>query len=679
MMLLQALAWYGAVALGGAAVLGALRRCGLGTGVASAVARVVAWVVAGYLGWLAGWLGLAWWWWVGFVALAALAFWGRRSWREVGWKALIEPELVGAAAFLLLALLRLSAMDVRGTEKPMDLAILATLLRPGSIPPGDPWLSGLSLPYYYWGFVPWLLPAKCLGLAPDVTFNLLVPTLAAVTAQAAWALARALGGSRRTGIMAGFLTVFAGTPEGWRQLIAGTPLGSSDMWHASRQITGTITEFPLFTFHLGDLHPHLLCVPFLLVALFLARGLGAGRRGTGVPFPLVALVFGAAAAANPWCALPLGVAILLIAVAREERFLWPVGDGRALWLRVVGIGIFGWLLYAPFWMHYRPPFNGMGLVHTPTRPDQFFLLLGGALLAPVLVAWQVSARFGGFDPQRRRFIRAAWIAAVVVIAGLGLGVALGLVLAVGGVLAIAVLRGRYRRARPAWALALVALGLLAAMESVFLRDPYGEELYRMNTVFKATHLAFTLLGVLTPVMLGWLRRRRPAIAVSAAGLVLVVGVPQLLALMVGASGARITGWGGLRWMAPGEAEASTWLRQTPRGSVLVEGIGDAYSDAARMSSTSGVPAVLGWENHQLVWRGDSIRPELDRRKRLVEQLYSSGDAAKIRSVAAEFGARFVVVGSIERSRYPKVGLEAVLGVGEHAFSAGECTIVRVGP
>jgi uncharacterized membrane protein len=132
-------------------------------------------------------------------------------------------------------------------------------------------------------------------------------------------------------------------------------------------------------------------------------------------------------------------------------------------------------------------------------------------------------------------------------------------------------------------------------------------------------------------------------------------------------------------MAPGEAEAAAWLRKRPAHAVLIEGVGTAYSDAARMSSTSGVPAVLGWENHQLVWRGDSIRPELDRRKKLIGELYSGADPTKIRSIAAEFGARYLVVGSIERATYPAAGLEAVLKAGTKGFSAGECTIVELTP
>ncbi len=676
-MIWQALAWYLVVAAGGAVMTGALRRLGVGTGASWAVARVLGWTVAGYAGWLAGWLGLARWWWVGLVALAGLALWGRRGFAGLKPRALIEAELVGAGAFLLLALLRLPGLAVTATEKPMDLAILATLLRPGAIPPVDPWLAGFSLPYYYWGFVPWLLPAKLLGLAPDIAFNLLVPTLAAVSAQGAWALARGLGGSRRTGVMAGFLVVFAGTFDGWRQLFAGVALSGIDLWSASRAIKGTITEFPLFTFQLGDLHPHLLCVPLALVAVFLGRVLATPKAPWAAVVPLGALAYGAAAAANPWCAIPVGIAILLAAAGREAGFARPSGPDLVLWGRIAVLGFLGWLLYLPFWLHFHPPAEGFGLVTTPTRTDEMLLLLGSALLPLVLVAWELAWRWGGVEPARRQFTRAVWLAAAVVVVVVTKSPLLGVALATGAVFGATAIRGRARRGRPFLALALVPLALLAFMEVLYVKDPYGAEFYRMNTVFKSTHLAFLFAAVVGPVALGWLRRRRPALAVAGAALVLVAGVPQLAALATRVKGIPPDGWGGLGWMAPGEAAAASWLRAQPPGTVLIEGVGDAYSDAARMSSASGVTAVLGWENHESVWRGGGIGEETGRRKAAIEKLYRCGDPQEVRRIAQALGANFVVAGSVEARLYTEAGLKAVTEAGTVAFKSGSCTLVEV--
>lgn len=677
-MVLPVLIWYVVVAAAGASAYGALRRLGLGSGAAWATARVSGLVVQAWVAWLAGNLGLDRWWWLGLAPLAGLVWWGRREWKGTPWKHLLEPELVGLGAFLLLAYLRLPLLAVTATEKPMDLAILNTLLRPGVFPPTDPWLAGWTLPYYYWGFMPWALPAKVAGLLPDVIFNLLVPTLALVSAQAAWALARGLGGSRRTGIMAAGLVVFTGTLDGWRQWLSGTALGGLDLWPSSRQITGTITEFPLFTFHLGDLHPHLLSVPLMLVAVFLGRALCAQRDRAPLPLlGLLVLVFGAAGAANPWCAVPTGLAILLAAISDDSEFVGWRDGGWKVWARVVAVGVLGWIAYSPFWLRFHPPAEGFGLVTAGTQVDQFVLLMGATILPLFLVGWELSWRWGGLDVARRQLSRATWLAGIVALIVLSRRFVLGVAIGLGVVAVVTVLRGRMRRARPALAISLVGLVLLGFMELVYFKDPYGTEYYRMNTVFKSVTMAFTFLAVTAPVLLGWLRRRRYWLASAGAVVVLAAGLPQLATLTGRAFEARPDSWSGLAWMAAGEPEVVAWLRGQPRGTVIVEAVGDAYSDAARMSASSGVPAVLGWDNHEGVWRGSVINEETGRRRKAIEELYRSGSPERVRQIARELGAHYVVVGAVEKRLYPPEGVVAARQAGRVVFERGECAVVQI--
>jgi len=676
-MVWQGLIWYLMVAAFGAIGFGALRRLGAGVGVAWASARVVALTVCAYPAWLAGWLGVSHWWWIGLLGAIGLLVVGWQQWRDVEWRSLAEAELVGLAAFLLLAWLRWPVMDVTGTEKPMDLAIFSVLLRPGTFPPIDPWLSGHTLPYYYWGFMPFALPAKLVGLAPDVLFNLLVVTLAGICAQGAWAVTRALGGSRRSGAMAAFLVVFLGTLDGWRQWLGGTALGDLNLWPSSRQITGTITEFPLFTFHLGDLHPHVLSVPFVLVALFLARLVAARQPVRWPSLALLALVYGAGAATSPWSALPLGFAILLLLVAPEDGFIRPLGPSWRAWARALAVGAGGWLLFAPFWLAFHPPTEGFGLVTGGTRFDQLVLLMGGLLLVLVLLTWELAWRWGGLDLAKRQWTRAVWLAAMTAVAVVARRPVLAIVVGLGFVLWMTVVRGGRRHARPAFALAVVGLLLLAAMETVYFKDPYGTEFYRMNTVFKATHLAFIFLGVAAPVLLGWLLRRRKVAATFGAVVVLASGGAHLGALVMRARVAPTATWGGLGWMAPGERETAAWLRKLPPSTVLVEGVGDAYSDAARMSSASGVGAVLGWDNHEGVWRGGGINPETARRREDVAALYHAEDAAAVRALARKYRAGYVIVGAVEARLYPGPGLDVVRGAGRIAFAAGGVVVVKI--
>jgi len=231
---------------------------------------------------------------------------------------------------------------------------------------------------------------------------------------------------------------------------------------------------------------------------------------------------------------------------------------------------------------------------------------------------------------------------------------------------------------PIVAIAVAQVVLLAFMELVFFKDPYGTEFYRMNTVFKAVTMAFTLLAVTAPVLLGWLRRRRYWLASVAAALVLAAGLPQVAALAARAIGGAWPGsWSGLAWMANGEPEVVAWLREQPRGTVIIEAVGDAYSDAARMSASSGVTAVLGWDNHEGVWRGSSINEETGRRRKAIEELYHSGDPERVRQIARELGAHLVIVGAVEKRLYTPEGVAAARRAGRVVFERGECAVVQI--
>jgi len=209
-----------------------------------------------------------------------------------------------------------------------------------------------------------------------------------------------------------------------------------------------------------------------------------------------------------------------------------------------------------------------------------------------------------------------------------------------------------------------------------VRDPYGDQLHRMNTVFKAYIQGWTMLSLVVPVLLrratGRVGVRRALVAVS-----LVLALPHLPGMLAGAITGR-AGLDGLRWMSPGDRAIVRYLRSEPAGATLVEAVGDPYSEYARLSAASGVPAFLGWANHESVWRGSQIGAELTRRSQLVQRLYSCGDPDEVRRIAAEIGTELVAVGMLERRDFAVEGLEAVVAAGEVVVSEADSVLVRVG-
>lgn len=234
-----------AAGLGGYAIL---VRLGLEEIEAWAGGRIAGLVVVALPAWWAGVVGVHQWRTVGAAVLVACVFAGGLvAWRRQGWRQLLVAEGIFWAFAAVVLLIRLDHPEIVLTEKPMDLGILASLLRTEGFPPPDMWLAGETLPYYYWGALVWTVPLWLSSLPLGIGYNLIVGLIGGTMGSLLWMLGRRVGGGHGSGLLVAFFGLLAGTPDGLRQLFAGASFTSLDYWHSSRQIPDTITEFPLFT------------------------------------------------------------------------------------------------------------------------------------------------------------------------------------------------------------------------------------------------------------------------------------------------------------------------------------------------------------------------------------------------------------------------------------------------
>jgi uncharacterized membrane protein len=118
-----------------------------------------------------------------------------------------------------------------------------------------------------------------------------------------------------------------------------------------------------------------------------------------------------------------------------------------------------------------------------------------------------------------------------------------------------------------------------------------------------------------------------------------------------ADGWTLDGTRYLEQSTPDEIAASRWLQTAPDG-VIAEAVsptGGSYSNYARMSMLSGLPAVLGWTGHESQWRGGSV--EMGSRQPDLERLYCSRDWQETQDILERYQIRYIVVGNLERSTY----------------------------
>jgi uncharacterized membrane protein len=276
---------------------------------------------------------------------------------------------------------------------------------------------------------------------------------------------------------------------------------------------------------------------------------------------------------------------------------------------------------------------------------------------------------------------------LVLLAGEGLaGRAVALALAAAAAFAALSSRPVSQAYRVIWLLVTVALVLLASGEIVYVRDVFdGTPAFRFNTVFKTGYQAWFLLTVVATAVGFWsLHRLRPGLRRAwLAGLAALVALALVYPLL--ASYSRSNGFereptlDGLRWLrerAPDDVAAIEWLRRSVDGSpTLLETVGSAYDadGRARVSTFTGLPAVIGWPGHEVQWGHDPETRPAD-----VRRIYRTRDLAEARSLLERYGVTYVFVGELERRDYPAAALAKFARLGTPVFHSGATSVYRVG-
>ena len=507
------------------------------------------------------------------------------------WRVVALAEIVFLVFFLVWTLYRASDPSIDHTEQPMDFAFLNASILTVTGPPQDPWLSGESVSYYYFGY--WMMGAltELTGIASNVSYNLAMALLPAMAAQAVFGLTYSIvrsqtsrpGAAVAGGTAAVVLVGVAANLEGVFEFMRANALGSQGFWdwlgikgldgpleeptagwypqefwwwfRATRVINTfdgtewldyTIQEFPFFSLILGDLHPHVMAIPFALLAaafcwdLFRRDHLGltqppsistcpngtltssiAGwwKRGDSYAYMLaLGLALGGLAFTNMWdlptySSLLLGVAVLKaysLRTRRDSGGPTPAGVWAApLFIATGGIAL-AVLLFLPYHLTLQSSVSGIAPVPVTTRPVHMGIVWGLYLtvIAPFIIGafWRTTlSENWGWTAGLALGIAAVPIVVwaflhmsdggttsdiwdrLVAVLPLALLIAIALFTTFSSIRADGVTGGSF-------ALALSALGLMLIMgpELLFIEDAFGT---RMNTVFKLYYQAWTILAV----------------------------------------------------------------------------------------------------------------------------------------------------------------------------------------
>jgi YYY domain-containing protein len=403
-----------------------------------------------------------------------------RGWLRDNRTLVVLAEALFLLAFATWVVVRAHDPALNSTEKPMELTFLSGIRLSATFPPRDPWLAGYAISYYYFGYVIVAMLADLTGIASPVAFNLAIAMLFALTALGAYAVVynlitlhrqqdsseptanRSPSDSAFSALLGPLLVAIMGNLAGALELLRALRFPRADAfwawvdvqdlntllqpdvlwppekwrfwwwWRASRVIhdrdlTGTsiglqpIDEFPMFSFLLGDMHPHVLALPFVLLVIGFALNLAArepnGKRPVDPPgFVLYALVAGSLAFTNI-SGMPIYFFVMagatILYLVRGQRRVTLDALGRAL-IFALGLLIAAIALYLPFYVGFRSQLSGiLPNVIFPTRLPNFFVMFGPLLF---IVLWYAVKEAAPWQPKRAEWLIGIPLAAGILVA-----------------------------------------------------------------------------------------------------------------------------------------------------------------------------------------------------------------------------------------------------------------------
>ena len=370
-----------------------------------------------------------------FGVVSTFAFWRQandiRAFVLKEYRILIVAEGLFLGFFLVWVAIISEAPAINHTEKPMDFAFLNAIVQSHYFPPEDPWLAGNPISYYYFGHMMMAVLVKLTAIPANISYNLAVALLPALVAAGSFGLmynlVRLSGGRRQTalafGVLAPLLVMMIGNFEGVVEFVHSRGWGGDGFWQwvgikglggeavassgffpddtwwwwratrvidtldAGRSLDYTITEFPFFSFILGDLHPHAMSLPFLLLNLSLGLNLllSPARLGLGWlhrhwwEAAALAFIVGSLGFINIWD-LPVMAAILGVIFLIKSY----VDEGGSVQRSVIAtaqvlvpIVVVGVVLFLPLYLDLGSQASGiLPWRDHSTRPFLFLLVMG---------------------------------------------------------------------------------------------------------------------------------------------------------------------------------------------------------------------------------------------------------------------------------------------------------------
>ncbi|MEM4347202.1 MAG: DUF2298 domain-containing protein [Candidatus Altiarchaeota archaeon] len=620
-------------------------------------------------------------------------------------KLLLTYELIFLLAFLFFTVVRYYDNSILDAEKYQDFMILNGLLRTEKFPLNDPWFTGYPLQYYYFGYLMIATLTKISLIDSGITFNLALATLFSLTLLLSFSVIYNLTKKIKYGFFGLFLVGIVGNFRAIIQIFLEEKILPFDYWPSAHYIIpGTINEFPYWSFLHGDLHPHVIAIPFTIAVIlltlnfFLSKGknfnlFGITAEEKILSFSIFSISLGALSFVNSWD-FPTYLLLGIFSIATQQFLTLEKKRRKNFEFLKNSIFIssaiiaFSFIFFLPYYLSFSPA-RPIAIVKERTEL-QYFLIIYGLFIYILLsfLIFDIKYKFSflGFS-IKELFIFSIFFGVATLTFFFHSSFALIFLLLILIFLSlfsfILTLRNFENKEKIfSLILAIFAFSLALAIEFFFIDDAFTGSLERVNTVFKIGMQIWILMALSAAYALSYLKenflKNLNFQKYIWLGIFAILLFSSLLFLPLATYTkvknnfeffgkiATLNGKEYLKQMKFCDFYAIEWLNKNVRGNpIILEAPGDSFRWESCVSANTGLPTLLGWEGHERQWRPSQLQ-EISKRKQDVNKIYSYRSYSKTGKIS--------IPDSWQELKWEG---DALLTRNEEGISQGKMTAIKI--
>lgn len=527
--------------------------------------------------------------------------------------------------------------QVEGIEKFMDQAIINSLVKALNMPPIDMWFSQTPLQYYYFGQYLFAVLIKTLNTPLDIAYNLSISVSFGLAMLMATATLFLMTKSKFWAFLGSIVILLAGNLD----YAYKTVLQNKQNYffaEARSLVEFVITEFPAYSYILGDLHAHLINIPLVLMYISFLYLMFKNKTINNTFLLISGFVLGILFMINSWDYIVYSLLTFLVFLAKTIKY-----KNFTNFTYLLKIGIVSIITLLLFKINFNAPVTGIG-INTKLTP-----------LLPLFLM------FGHF------FI-------------------------IGVIGCLLFLKLKVKALELKFSVFLFSFGILLILlaEIFFIKDIYftaNPPYFRANTVFKIWYQAFIVLGISSIIFVKQIANTKKVSAY-------ILLIPIITAFVFNLKYTAVSGFyyyfkgskydnytlNGLQFLEKvnlkNEKEAIYFLNKNVKTqSFILEKPGDAYTTDSLFSVFTGNPTLVGWSNHEFGWQGewDKIAKTITD----IDTIYTNSDTETVKNLLKKYKIEYVIIGSKETEKYGINAGETLKTIGREFYKNDTVTIVKI--